>query len=1694
MGKVGVVVRVVPEPRKEGDTSPVIFSLVLQPDDSAAGDLDLQDWPKVIAEGIRGGVKLVGHDGNGESELNGDPLSDPRVVLREWIPLSTASDLDQRKALWIQAIGKDQLEAFASQSKRLFVAEESPRKPRIFSSPVERLAMAMTATTAISAFQQMVAHVSEDKADLHGPGNPLAPLTLQSQVIFDTFVGSRPDAPAVQKEGEDSQLRDLFDIAGDGPLDTLTQAKTAGVAAARSIETFAQASEPPRPRFDTVHDMKPTEKESEPERRDHPTRVGRLSAAMVHAMQHQTLFATPGRDGHNFRRKGFERGRPDPLAYFEQASSAFYGEPSAYQIVPDDPVKPTNTADYAAYLLSMQPDDQSEAKARLVAARDATTPDDHATAALRTVAGMYAYPQLAAYFGLLVDIEIDPAILAGMQYLSVQLPGLAGLQTTRLWTAIEPGKAVARAYDPSSPAAQVSNGMLHLGDTERFGIISLDVNAALDGSFSASRSDRQSRLDGARTEELSSALPAHRGVGLAITDTFRRVAASDETVTRRPLPSGHPLIDHTLFLEDLIAGYRIDVQTNLEDPEKPTEPTALGWLSLMDRDVDFSEIREAMENSGLSADLLSSSPSWAGDRLGGMVQPMHREVVAPKDKDINAPPDAVVFDTLATWRNWSLAVPSMAGETLLLRGEIQLEREIEPKPGSLPPLRFGARVKLGARCVMINGASISLADAEHHYSGSSSGLYVLRDGATARRTAGSGDGYLVLRHEPLATPRVFIPGARKPDASDKAEPSPRQIVVSADQKGPTKRDGRIVLPGEVSFDTCELHGMFDSMQDIPEPPFQDLELTPPLGRAPNNTAALLDNDDTAPLANYPDPMAGLLSLAFVENGAPAEEFGFAPPRLVDLYGSRQWPQAAPLLVELKAVPAEDFPLDGGIVGDFEDDHDGDRRRIIVRLAPAEEIELAIWSLPARLNDYLKLAPAQAAALFATLSTQANNTPATTVTGSLMAALHDFATTDDSRFSARMDAPAIDEETLADNARLLLRAFRRLPIPWLSSHQTVRLVHAVRQPLLPPAFTNLWLVHAPSPLPNPLPDQLEEEKIRAAWKDRLGKLTLNPGDETPNPAEQPDAHGKNRVFFGGALTFHRKSTVRLDVTAAWHDWRDDIAPRLEGGKYCYRPEPHAEVLTSLDNIPYRAEGEVVGHDVPARVGLALMSAEEPTYLGYTFRDTRARKLQVTARALSRFKSHFARSDSDRDTEYLLTSDAAPGGKREIIVLSTERPKPLPEPLFCMPSLHYKTVPGEHHYRTVRMRFDLGDRFYSSGFEEKVGVVCWPPDLFVPDAPGGPKHPLVDSITVEQVEVQIHASVTTNGAGLPRGVDRYVTRWGREPIHISGQLNALIPSDAFRNSIGHAQYVDMPLPQEKPKGPAADDTPPLAAATLKVSLALYEPILDPETGRFYVDVEIQQDKSYEPLVTVGLVRYQANSIEGYKCSLPVPATVRIPADRKLELEFNDATREISLRYSGVGFDGTAIPAAVQHQRALDEAANRPVEDFYPLERSAISVTVQRDEPGRSGSPVVLEPLTSPAGAPPTIPDGRAHISKLWPRISDGKWVVGRFAEGAASFDPMLRRLVLPADCDPTTVSIWLTEHEYLAGDDYRKTLGSSQNADGTEEPLGWSDSVSLPGSPMTIVTGRLVSSVHIRLTRSAETGSASTEEGEAETIGK
>lgn len=226
-------------------------------------------------------------------------------------------------------------------------------------------------------------------------------------------------------------------------------------------------------------------------------------------------------------------------------------------------------------------------------------------------------------------------------------------------------------------------------------------------------------------------------------------------------------------------------------------------------------------------------------------------------------------------------------------------------------------------------------------------------------------------------------------------------------------------------------------------------------------------------------------------------------------------------------------------------------------------------------------------------------------------------------------------------------------------------------------------------------------------------------------------------------------------------------------------------------------------------------------------------------------------------------------------ATTRPSE-PVALSPIPAFVWKRTAGGKT-RIAVVRIPLGRGWLSSGEEERLGIVLWPPNIFSRD----PEEFANDRVSrnVSPGVAMTLDDFTDEDLG-PGG--RFITRWGADPLRPAVDL----PSEAApRTFVDPTAFGDleagqglgfraMPVPDvEMPVAASADDQSPTAATTLRVSLVTYEPRFDIETEGWYVDAAIEHPFEHQPFLRLGLVRYQEHAPPHLRCSLPVVQWVQL-----------------------------------------------------------------------------------------------------------------------------------------------------------------------------------------------------------------------------
>lgn len=1290
-------------------------------------------------------------------------------------------------------------------------------------------------------------------------------------------------------------------------------------------------------------------------------------------------------------------------------------------------------AEFNRTLASMQIEASAWAKDKIHAA--ATAPEQ-SPFIIRRLTGMLAYPDVARLFGLIIDVKISKSKLS-----EIRTPA----QDFVIEGSFEPGPEI--SIPPPRPQqvviptvcklddvdfeaqslfgrhkfsgipADLHKGHLQLG-SGGFAFLTVDVNAALESSTRAARNDLICRENGEFTTAMESGVTTHRTAGLAVIDKNIVLKAKlEQAMAELREPSEEDgLFRNALFLEDLVTGYRIDVGTR--------EGNATNWRTLTNRGIEFPQIPSEKLNG-------ASGHSASRERMNGYIRSVHREYDSgnPDAPDLPSQPKpiAAVYETLATWRNWSLAVPAEAQERSICEHDLRLEVAISlPASKSpetkLPRLRFGGDYTFGARYVLLNGSSLSYDEATENYKR----VWPTTSELTL-------PGYRFRRHEPIAAPDIFhLEGMdASPKLKGKNEAKGEEydyqeglgtIVVGTDAKGEGTASTRLLLAGSQSFEMCELHGMLDGLPKLPESSFARLKTNPPIQPPLANANAKLYRGKSEKFAPYyVDPLAELMVIGYFKDGELASTPEYPGPIVVDLLaGGRKWPNVRAVSLDVKRVQSAG-PHTGSsqraALRDAGFNNDG-AVLVVAEIEPAEIIELRAWCIPRKMAEMNQLAGLEQMLEVAPfvekhLSGLSRSPAAAAFTGLVSAG------GSNTRFSLFANQLRSDSAGILDTTSVVDGLFASIPVHGLCHNTTMELIHAVEKPLLTPSIANLWGVHEQQPANGGSDDEGPEQTIRKNWVQFIKQHKLTKDSRFEGPQEKlrrSGIEGSRRVLFGGAVDFHRRSTSTLELSGKWMDHTKDILPRRGAdGKFRFVPVWKSFKLDprkQLENIPYEVEGETSY----GQFDLVFDGLSEPRLLFHEFDGTHAKRIDFTSVAISRFAKHFkdkpdhvpdVRSESEQRWTLTIPSTRRPD-KVSIASVSTALHEDGGRVFDISDATVGRTLLPLA--RKIAIRLDLGSSWYSSGVGEMLGVVLWPPNLF--DTPSA------------------HAKALRHIGALPK----FATCWGRDPVRMTGDLPRLLPASAIVNCKSYTRaLVPVPPEEDAPKRvPQAEQDETEALAFVDCALALFEPIVDPETGHFHVDIEIDPGNSYNAFVHLGLVRYQPDSLlfDDYdlEVSLPVESQVTVMPERKLGARIGE--HGVILNYSGAGY-GAMNAGLLKSHKAPQPEREQLVASLDKLNTSTVDVAVlwrSRDRE-HSGVPLAVQP--GHATEPPKL----AEIVDMLPTVaSPGFMFAWEFQidfTSPGNSCPACRernQIVVEAPEETGNFQIVIREYEHYLADEY------------------------------------------------------------------
>jgi hypothetical protein len=471
------------------------------------------------------------------------------------------------------------------------------------------------------------------------------------------------------------------------------------------------------------------------------------------------------------------------------------------------------------------------------------------------VSALSRYPAAMRALGFVFDLAIPiPAglPLSGIVRVQPVSPSfLAEWQIVFLDTAYSIDRAAdlfTMRSNLNDPLHQLASGMLFSSGAA---LVPIDLDAL--------GLDANSAIAAAGASPAPKPTPRNAGLSFTLPDLDKRVLdqiASGKKVwdgiAANDDPNFHGEGVRTLFAEDLVRGYRVDVRLVEKNQ----------WHSLCRRRVTF--------NFGAMPRLWDEDEGLIG--LGFSQQGGD----APR-----------LYPMQFRWHGWSLSVPR-PGKTVGAGGGADPQNQvsqdllpfrtsIEPVPGSLPKLRFASdHYQFRLRTVDLAGNSLAFdAPIDNAF-------------AMPRATNGGGDGEQYLRVDPLLAPTLLMR-----DPPGPGESVDRLVIVSDIDAPPAKNCERLVAMPKAPVQTAEWHGMFDTASGVNGDSNTHRIVVSNSGSFPD--AAYGSNPP--PLPYLPDALAAGAALSPV----PAAQM-FAPPQPYT-----NWPNYEPFRLLLVETPAIDGP-------------------------------------------------------------------------------------------------------------------------------------------------------------------------------------------------------------------------------------------------------------------------------------------------------------------------------------------------------------------------------------------------------------------------------------------------------------------------------------------------------------------------------------------------------------------------------------------------------------------------------------------------------------------------------------------------------------------------------------------------------------------------------------------------------------------
>lgn len=329
--------------------------------------------------------------------------------------------------------------------------------------------------------------------------------------------------------------------------------------------------------------------------------------------------------------------------------------------------------------------------------------------------------------------------------------------------------------------------------------------------------------------------------------------------------------------------------------------------------------------------------------------------------------------------------------------------------------------------------------------------------------------------------------------------------------------------------------------------------------------------------------------------------------------------------------------------------------------------------------------------------------------------------------------------------------------------------------------------------------------------------------------------------------------------------------------------------------------------------------------------------------------------------------------EVVLPATVRPSPpdakAPVPVFLNSNLSAQR--RSVLQRDTRIRIPLGRAWFSSGDDERLGIVVWPPHQLMEDHDWLAQNvvALRDGKPDDGVQTSSGPALWPKGPNYDRLAEiidftdedlgpggKYVTRRGSDPVRVDEVPSRTDDTQVFlsqqdfpdllvqEGELNAAQFVGsvaMPLGALE-NGKESEINEPVVPPMM-VSLITYRPLFDPVREEWYVDVHLRPGPSADPFVRLGLVRYQPHTTAELRCSRPVVQWVQPMPERKAWLKRNGAG-DVILSVAGPASQGRAPELSRMGKKSEFALEQQRIESEIPQMR-VTAFTEGRDADGRA-----------------------------------------------------------------------------------------------------------------------------------------------------